>query len=249
MGPDARPRNLQYYPASGVRITKVLKNACSTIAATLMAGEGVAVARLGLDELHKQSWQYVCGEDQPGRRLVVLRDPAERFVSGVLDKVVRNEHSRCRSALAGHRVWALWPGLAREPGGAVELDRVTVLDVTRAVALIADAELDAHLRSQSSAVAGRHHDEVVVMGRPGWQEQLVEVLGAPLVPVLEHATAVLAAPPGTFADAASVPVGELRADAARTGRLPAAADLLTDEVRSLLAARFAADQRLLAAHR
>jgi len=242
-------RNLQFYPASGVRFTLVLKNACTTVMATLLTREGVVVDGSGVDEVHALGWTYGCGEDQPGRRLVVLRDPAERFVSGVLHQVVLNERSRCRSLLAAHRVWALWPDLPRGGAGPVDLDRVTVLDVARAVALIADDELEGHLRSQSWAVAGRDHDEVVVMGRPGWQTHLAEVSGAPLVPVLEHATGVRAAPVGTFGDATAVPLGALRAHAARTGLLPAAVDLLTDEVRGLLARRFAADERLLAAHR
>lgn len=244
----APPANLQYYPVSGVRFTVVLKNACSTVMATLLAREGVPVAGLGLDEVHALGWRYECDESRAGRRLVVLRDPAERFASAALHQLVLVEDSTCRAVLSTHPIWALWPDAPRADDGAVDLDRVAVLDLARVVALTPDPEIESHLRSQAWAVAGRHHDHVVVMGRSGWQHQLAEVLGAPLVPVLGHATAVRAAPIGTFGDAAGAPLGELRAHATATGQVPAALDLLTDEVRALLARRYAADVRLLAEH-
>lgn len=242
----AAPRNLQYYPVSGVRFTLVLKNACSTVMASLLAREGVAVAGLGLDEIHALGRRHGCDEKRVGRRLVVLRDPAERFASAVLHQLVLADDSPCRTVLAAHRVWGLWPNAPRAAGGTVDLDRVAVLDLVRAVALVPDPEIEGHLRSQAWAVAGRDHDDVVVMGRPGWRDRLAEVLGAPLVPVLGHATAARAAPMGTFGDVVGVPLGALRAHAAATGQVPAAVDLLTDEVRALVANRYAADVRLLA---
>jgi len=44
------------------------------------------------------------------------------------------------------------------------------------------------------------------------------------------------------------PFSELQAHAIATGQVPAALDLLSDEVRALLARRYAADVRLVAEH-
>ena len=137
-----RPSNLLYFPSSNIRYTFILKNACSTVKATLLSREGVDVNVMDIDEVHLLARAFVCTETQAGRTLAVVRDPAKRFVSAFLDKIVTNPRQAVwRTVIMHPSIRLSLPELVKSSTvEELDIERLTFLDFARAVALIPDLQ-------------------------------------------------------------------------------------------------------------
>ncbi len=205
-----KPNNLRYFPSSSIRYTFILKNACSTVKATLLNREGIGVNTMNVDEVHLLARAYVCHEAQQGRNFAVVRDPAKRFVSAFLDKIVANPRPAVWLSVVMHSSIRLsLPELVNSSSmEKLEIERLTFLDFCRAVALIPDVHLEAHLRSQSWFLAGRMHDHIISIDFPDWQRQLAELVGSKVVVVSPHGTQQYACPDNTFPGADTMTIGD-----------------------------------------
>jgi Sulfotransferase family len=244
-----KPRNLLYFPDSDIRYTIIPKNACSTVKATLLYREGVGVNPMDIDEIHRVlARPYACNETQQGRSLVVIRDPVKRFVSAFLNKLVTNLRSVVwRSVVMHPSIRLSLPKLVNSSSTEeLEIERLTFLDFSRAVALIPDLHLDEHLQSQCWFLAGRRHDHIISFDSPGWQRQLADLVGCDVVVVRPHGTQQYACPVNTFPGADNMTVGDLRSNFQLTGRLPAANDFLSPEAVDILRARYKCDYTAIA---
>ncbi|TLU87949.1 MAG: sulfotransferase family protein [Chlorobium sp.] len=244
-----KPKNLLYFPGSNIRYTIIPKNACSTVKATLLFREGVGVNPMDVDEVHLVLAEaYLCNETQQGRSFVVIRDPARRFVSAFLDKIVAHPLQKEWLSVVRHpSVRLSLPELVNgSPLGELEIEKLTFLDFSRAVALIPDLHLEIHLRSQSWFLAGRKHDHLLSMEISDWQRQLADLVGCDVVVVRPHGTQPYACPDNTFPGADNMTIGDLRNNFQLTGRLPAANDFLSPEVTDILRCRYKCDYTAIA---
>lgn len=132
------------------------------------------------------------------------------------------------------------------PTEELDIEKLTFLDFTRAVALIPDLHLEIHLRSQSWYLADRKHDHILNFDSPDWQRQLAEIVGCDVVEVRPHGTQQYACPDHTFPDADTMTIGDLRNTFQSTGRLPASTDFLSSEVTDILRARYKCDYTTIA---
>jgi Sulfotransferase family len=243
-----KPKNLLYFPTSDIRYSIILKNACSTVKATLLSREGVGVNVMDIDEVHLLARAYACKETQQGFTLAVVRDPAKRFVSAFLDKIVANPRPPVwRSVIMHPSIRLSLPELVnRSSTEELEIERLTFLDFARAVALIPDVHLEAHLRSQNWFLAGRKHDHILCFDSPCWQRQLTDLAGCEVVVVRPHGTKQYTCPDHTFPDADTMTIGDLRNTFQSTGRLPAANDFLSPKAFAILRARYKCDYTVIA---
>jgi Sulfotransferase family len=244
-----KPKNLLYFPGSNIRYTIIPMNACTTVKATLLYREGVSFNHMNMREIHRELVRpYGCNETQQGRSLAVVRDPARRFVSAFLDKTVANLRPAVwRSVVMHPSIQLSLPKLVSASHfGELEIEKMTFLDFSRAVALIPDAHLDVHFRSQSWFLAGLKHDHLLSMEVPDWQRQLADLVGCEVVEVRPHGTQQYACPVNTFPDADNMTVGDLRKNFQLTGRLPAANDFLSPEAVDILRARYKCDYTAIA---
>ena len=243
-----RPNNLLYFPSSNIRYTFILKNACSTVKATLLNREGFDVNVMDIDEVHHLARAYLCTETQKGQTLAVVRDPAKRFVSAFLDKIVANPRPAVWRSVVMHpsNRLSLPELIGSSSVEELEIERLTFLDFSRAVALIPDVHLEAHLRSQSWFLAGRQHDHLLSFDSPGWQGQLTDLVGGNLVVVRPHGTQQYTCPDHTFPGADIMTVGDLRNIFQLTGRLPSVKDLLSQKAIDLIRTRYKRDYTAIA---
>ncbi len=244
-----KPKNLLYFPTSDIRYTIIPKNACTTVKATLLFREGVSVNPMNVDEIHLVLAEaYLCNETQQGLTLAVVRDPAKRFVSAFLDKIVANPLQQVwRSVIKHPSIRLSLPKLVNlSPFDELEIEKLTFLDFSRAVALIPDIHLEIHLRSQSWYLAGRKHDHILSYDSPNWQRQLADLVGCDVVVVRPHGTQPYACPDNTFPGADTMTIGDLRNNFQLTGRLPAAKDFLSPEAIDILQARYTCDYTAIA---
>ncbi|TLU87950.1 MAG: sulfotransferase family protein [Chlorobium sp.] len=240
----AKPKNLLYFPGSNIRYTAVPKNANSTVKATLLFREGVRVNPMNIHEIHRELVRpYACNETKQGRSLAVVRDPIRRFLSAFLDKIVANPRPAVWISVVMHSSTRLsLPKLVNSSSmDGLEIEKLTFLDFSRAVALIPDVHLDEHFRSQSWYLAGRKHDYMLSFDSPGWQRQLGELVGCEVVVVRPHGTQQYACPDNAFPGADTMTIGELRNNFQLTGRLPAAKDFLSPEAVDILRSRYKCD--------
>lgn len=244
-----KPSYLLYFPSSDIRYTIIPKNACSTVKATLLSREGVVVNPMDIDEIHRVlARPYACNETQQGRSLVIIRDPVKRFVSAFLDKLVKNLRPVVwRSVVMHPSITLSLPELAKGScNGELEIERLTFLDFSRAVALIPDLHLDEHLQSQTWFLAGRRHDYILNFDSPDWQHQLANLVGCNVVVVRPHGTQQYACPDNTFPGADKMTIGALRKNFHLTGRLPSANDFLSQEVIDIIRSRYKCDYSIIA---
>jgi len=244
-----RTLGVRWFPASDLRFIIILKNACSTVQATVMQREGIDVSSLALDELHQRARTFNSLDHGRGRSLVVLRDPLRRFVSATLHGLVVGAREAAVQSFKFHRAMALaLPNAPRDADGSLVVKHLTFADIARAVRLMPDWSIEEHFRSQDFFLAGRRADHTVWMEAPDWRETLAGVIG-PLVEFRPHATSTRSLPVGSMPNAAEATIAELRRMCTEDGVLPAADDLLTPDVTAVLERRYAADLRLVEPYR
>ncbi len=237
-----------YFPSANIRYTLVLKNACSTVMATLLSREGISVNVMDVDEVHRLAIAYACKETQQGYILGVVRDPAKRFVSAFLDKIVVNLRPAVWRSIVIHPSTRLsLPELVNSSStDELDIERLTFLDFVSAVALIPDLHLEAHLRSQSWSLAGRKHDYILSVDSPYWQRQLADLVGGNVVVVRPHGTQQYAYPDNAYPNADHMTIGDLRNNFLLTGRLPAAKDFLSPKAVDIIRTRYKCDYTAIA---
>ena len=216
--------------------------------ATLLSREGIGINTMDVDGVHFLARAYACKETQPGITLAVIRDPAKRFISGFLDKMVANPRPAVwRSVVMHPSIRLSLPQLVNSSSmEEPEIARLTFLDFSRATALIPDKHLESHLRSQSCFLAGRKHDHILNFDSLGWQHQLAGLVGSNVVEVRPHGTRQYAEPDNTFPCADKITIGDLRNIFKLTGRLPAAKDFLSPEAVDLIRSRYKCDYTAIA---
>jgi Sulfotransferase family len=245
----ARPKNLLYFPSSNIRYTIIPKNACSTVKATLLSREGVGVNSTDINDIHRVlARPYACNETQQGRSLAVIRDPVKRFVSAFLNKIVAILRPVVWQSVIMHPSIRLsLPELFNSSSVEdLEIEKLTFLDFSKAVALIPDQHLDEHLRSQTWFLAGRKHDHVLNFDSPCWQHQLADLAGCNVVVVRPHGTQQIACPENTYPDADKMTISALRNNYWLTGRLPAAKDFLSPKAVDIIRTRYKCDYTAIA---
>ena len=204
---------------------------------------------MDIDEVHDLlARAYSCKETQQGVTIAIVRDPAKRFVSAFLDKIVAHPLEKEWIPVVMHpSVRLSLPELLNcSSMEELEIERLTFLDFARAVALIPDLHLEIHLRSQSWYLAGRKHDHILSFDSSNWQCQLAELAGCEVVVVRPHGTQPYACPDNTFPGADTMTIGDLRNNFQLTGRLPAAKDFLSPEALDILRARYKCDYTAIA---
>ncbi len=244
-----KPKNLLYFPTSGIRYTAITKNPCSTVKVTLLYREGVCIDPMDIHVIHNKLVRpYACNETQQCRSLAVIRDPVKGFVPAFLDKIVANPRPAiCLSVIRHPSIRLSLPELVKSYFiEELEIERLTFMDFSRTVALIPDVHLDEHFRSQSWFLAGRKHDHILSFDSNGWQRQLADLIGCEVVVVRPHGTQQYACPDSTFSGADNMTIGELRHNFQLTGRLPAAKDFLSSEVTDILRSRYKCDYTAIA---
>jgi hypothetical protein len=255
------PTNIRYFPTVHVRYSIILKNACSTIQATLLESEGINGKALILSGVHSEATKFPDQADTDAVLFTVVRDPFTRFVSTFLDRIVVSDFPEtCLSVSTLPLLPLVRPDLSLLYNQGLEssaagnygpvkkriIQSLTLSDVAKMVAITPDTQIEAHFKSQQWFLAGRHHDVIFSMENLGWQGQVEQLIGRPLVSKREHATAHLTSAPGQTPNASKLAVSELREVLNRSGSLPAASDFLTHEVRALIASRYKKDVELVA---
>lgn len=228
-------RHLYVYPSLRIAYTSIPKNACTSVKQTLGIAEGWWVENGG--SVHEASRRHVPSGllhlRDVDERIVVIRNPWDRVVSAYQNKFTSRDDAA--------RMHAMSHGLADVlPAGADPLD-TTFTQFVQYLARTPDRHLDRHWRSQS---------DFLLDGYTRWLrfEHLTEDAaflaerGYPLRQAAGHGTALRRKDlgPGWH----ERPARALRRLKRRDDALPTVANIYTDELRSLVAERFAEDVEL-----
>lgn len=243
----------RFFPTSNIRYTIILKNACTSIQATLLEGEGISTHELTGDQVHNRTIDFPDVDNPSARTVVVVRDPYKRFVSAFLDRVVIADFPATGSRVVRAAVLPLVrPDLAASAELSAEslsydeqkkeiLAELSLSDLARIVALTPDDFVENHFKSQGWFMGDRDHDDVISMESPTWKDDLAKIFGRPLREMRPHSTDNHQGSRGEVPNAAQLSVREIRARFQRDGTLPSREDLLTEEIRGLIRSRYKGD--------
>lgn len=211
---------------------------------------------LTIAEIHNATHVFPDDPSSHATSFTVLRDPYSRFVSAFLDRVVSANYGQTCVSLARTPAMALVrPDLEplyqhiqgvehRDYYGPIHskiIETLTCENIAQLVALTPDRYIENHFKPQKWFMHTTDFDYLFSMENPGWQSEVENLIGSPLVPQQTHATAGMTLEPGLFPEAAHMTVSELRQLRAETGSLPSAQDFLSPTVRSVISARYKED--------
>lgn len=142
-------RHLYVYPRLRIAYTYIPKNASTSLKRTLGRAEGWRVDPAAAHEMSRLVWlrgivQYSAVDE----RIVVMRDPFDRVLSGYLNRFLMS-----KDAVADH---AMKSGLALSIGSKSTKDDVTFADFVQYLSRTPNRTLNEHWRPQSDFLAGSY---------------------------------------------------------------------------------------------
>lgn len=223
-------RHLYVYPHLKIAYSYVPKNACTSLKRLFGEAEGWLAPDSPTAHVMRPRWWLSGMARYPlvDERVVVLRDPVDRVLSGYLEKFLRRDDPVAAKALAG--------GLDG-PG-----DDVTFADLVGYLVRTRDRHLDEHWRPQRDFLLGSYSRVVRfehLAEDTGFLAERGLVLGR-----RSRATSTLLADVGTGWGRRGA--ARLRTLRRRDGVLPSRASMVDDELAGLLRERYAEDVELVA---
>jgi hypothetical protein len=230
-------RHLYVYPRLRLAYTYIPKNACTSFKRTFGRAQGwldadaVSAHGMGVGCWLSGITRYRAGDE----RIVVLRDPFDRVLSGYLNRFLMRQ-----DAVSDH---AMRTGLA-ELVGSDSRDDVTFGDFVEYLSRTPSRSLNEHWRPQSNFLLGSY-TRVIRFEHLAEDTVFLAARGLALDDARGHATSTVRRDLGPGWGARSA--GRLRRLRRRTGILPARANMYDDRLYAMVADRYAEDVELLRA--
>ncbi|MFZ0322934.1 MAG: sulfotransferase family 2 domain-containing protein [Actinomycetes bacterium] len=229
-------RHLYVYPRIKIAYTYIPKNACSSFKQTFGEAQGWLTEARGSQHDMTVSW-WMSGlrsYRQAEERIVVLRDPWDRLVSGFQNRFLLRD-----DPVAAH---ALSHGLAALLGPGKTTDDVTFSDFVHYLASTPNRRLNEHWRPQADFLVG-DYTRVIHFETLKRDTRFLRNRDLPLKRMKGHATSTLRTDLGPGWGHRTV--AELRALRAEQRVLPSRASMFDDELEELVGRRYAADVSLV----
>jgi hypothetical protein len=228
-------KHLYVYPRLGISYTYIPKNACTSFKRTLGEAQGWLDPDASSAHDMKVIWwaQGLVRYPQVGERIVVVRDPFERLLSGFLNRFLMREDAAAQHAMDSGVQDLIGPDKTRQD--------VTFEDFVQYLARTPDRQLNEHWRPQSNFLIGTY-TRFLRFEHLAEDAGFLAERGIPLQHRQGHGTSSMRRDLGP--GWGSAPVRRLRRQRRMKEVLPARESMYDEQLADLVAERFAADVEL-----